>query len=273
MYNLLAVAAKSVAIDFSMMGLLPLIFLFIASFTSVFTVRWYLKTKDFKRIIVPFSISLILFTLATVQIGSEGKNILSTFYLLFILGSIGASALLQIFRKTASSLLTISLVLIIVIFFLFLRSITAYTGETKIAEIFVSEKNEQGLTLHITPINQNDTPFPKIVKIKGERFGLIIYQVIFSDLAVFLGAKTRYAWLGITGFDSSFRQKSLLLFPDTLNKKAIFEKIERHELALPFIESAQADISTKIAVENTVYEVFIENDGGTTIKKSKTRVD
>lgn len=273
MYNLLAVATKPVAIDFSMMGLLPLAFIFIAAFTLIFTIRWYVKTKNIKRIIVPLAISLILFTLAAIQISSEGKSILSTFYLLFILGSIGISALLQIFRKTASSLLTISLVAIIVLFFLFLRSITAYTGETKIAEIFVSEKDSEGITLQITPINQNDTPFPKIVKIKGERFGLIIYQVIFSDLAVFLGAKTRYAWLGITGFDSSFRQKSLLLFPDTLNKKAIFEKIEKYELSLPFIESAQADISTKIAVKNAVYEVFIENDGGTTIKKLKITKD
>jgi len=267
MYNLLSITTKPVSVDFSIMGLLPLVFIAVASFTLIFAIRWYIKTKDIKRILVPLAISIIMFILAAVQIDSAGKSIFSTFYLFFILVSIAISALLQIFRKTASSLLAISFTLVIVLFFLFLRSITAYTGETKIAEIYISEKTSEGMTLHITPINQNDTPFPKIVKLKGERFGLIIYQVIFSDLAVFLGAKTRYAWLGVTGFDSSFQQKSLLLFPDSLNKKALFEKIEKYELSIPFVESAQADISTKIAIKNTTYEVFIENDGGTTIKK------
>ncbi len=272
MYNLLAINAKPVTIDFSMMGLLSLVFLFASTFAMISSIRWYLKTKDFKKIIIPLVISVVFLLISVLQLTSEGKNIFSTFHIIFFLGSLGVSFLLQTFRKTTSSLLIGIFLLFVIMVFLFLRSITAYTGETKIAEIFVSEKTSEGMTLHITPINQNDTPYPKIVKLKGERFGLVIYQVIFTDLAVFLGAKTRYAWLGITGFDSSFKQKSLILFPDFLNKKAIFEKIEKYELSLPFIESAQADIFTKIATENGFYEVFIENDGGTTIKKREKKV-
>jgi hypothetical protein len=63
----------------------------------------------------------------------------------------------------------------------------------------------------------------------------LFYQVVFSDTAIFVGAKTRYAWLGMTAFDSMAKQTDLHLFPDFFRRMEVFAAMEKRELSLPFV--------------------------------------
>jgi hypothetical protein len=178
-----------------------------------------------------------------------------------------AAFLLQIFKRSFGTVLVCCCVLLILVVVLFIRSLTAFTGRTLIANIQTLTADGKEMHLLVEPQNGSlpgqEESFS--VVLQGDHFGLFVYQIIFDDAAVFLGAKTRYAWLGMTSFDGIFTQKDKLLFPDALSRAGIFDNLERRELSLPFVRSVQADIALKIAHPKMRYAVWIENDGGVTI--------
>jgi len=262
-----AIAAKY-SYNFSISFLLVLLFLFLSIFYLVKFSRVYIKEKKLSKAAVPGIISFIFLaaTLVTNFIQGSSSMLFSTFSIYFIIGALIVSILMQVFKKTIGSLVTFLVLGIIIMAVLFLRSLTAFTGSTKIAIIRVLDQKAGTMTLQIEPVNNTSVKYPSIIKLKGERFGVIVYNIIFSDLAVFFGAKTRYAWLGMTASTMGFKQTDLQLFKDFLNRKIIFEQIERNELRLPFIKSAQASVTYKIAITGKTYYVFIENDDGVSIR-------
>jgi hypothetical protein len=250
-------------------GALPLYgFIFIFSFFGVLFLRRFVRDHTFRKHLVPLCIAGtalvagIVYAIATSNFHLFGKTFTWSLLLIFL----AISFLLQIFRRSFGTLLALCFGLLILAVFLFIRSLTAFTGRTLIANIHIQAADGKEMRLLIEPKNDS-LPGQEAftVTLPGERFGLIVYQVIFSDLAVFVGAKTQYAWIGMTSFGRDFEQKAVNLFPDTLSRRSIFESLEHRELTLPFVRSVQADIPTKIALPRMSYAVWIENDGGVTI--------
>jgi len=252
------------------LGALPLYaLLFVFAFCLVLFVRRAVRDRSAKRHFVSLTIAGlalvggIAYALATDNFHLFGN----AFTWILLLSFVGISLLLQLFTRSFGTLLGICVALLALVVFLFIRSLTAFTGRVLIANIYAQAADGEEMRLFVEPQNDSlpgqDQAFA--VTLQGERFGLIVYQVVFSDIAVFVGAKTQFAWLGMTSFGAEFDQKTVELFPDALSRKGIFENLERREISLPFVRSVQADISTKIALPGRSYAVWIENDGGVTI--------
>ena len=250
-------------------GALPLYaLLFVFAFSGVLFIRHFLRDRNIKKHRISLYIAgaafaaCILYAVISGNAHLFGKAFTWSLLLVFL----AISFLLQLFRRSFGTFLALCVGLLILFVFLFIRSLTAFTGRTLIANIHAQAADGQEMHLLIEPKN-NSLPVQEAftVTLTGERFGLIVYQVIFSDIAVFVGAKTQYAWIGMTSFGPEFKQESISLFPDALSRKSVFENLERRELTLPFVRSVQADIPTKLALPRMSYAVWIENDGGVTI--------
>jgi hypothetical protein len=204
--------------------------------------------------------------------GGISTTFFSPLTALLLGGMLALSLLLQIFRRPVGTLLILAIVGVVLFAVLFLRSLAAFTGRTKLADIAVVSASTNAMILQLYPATVTGPETSEILELQGTRFGVVVYQVIFDDLAVFFGSKTRYAWLGMMAFDSELRQTDLRLFPDAFNRKAVFEQIERGELALPFVKSVQMDIATRLADPGKHFAVWVENDGGITIEAEKRRL-
>lgn len=259
--------------DFSLPSLLTLLLLFLFAFFAVWTGRRAFKHRSMQGAWLQLGLAVAALAGCITQaiLSGHGMRLLSPFALLFLLGALVLSFLIQTFRKTLGTLTVVLVVAALLLAFLFLRSLAAFTGSTLIATIHVLEKAEQTMTLRVTPEKEGGPEYPSLMRLKGDRFALIVYQVVFNDLAVFFGVKTRYAWLGMTAFDSGFKQTDLKLFPDFLQRKAVLEAMEKNEVRLPFVKSVQASMDSKLAFPGRAYQVFVENDGGVTIRPFKAQ--
>ena len=253
--------------DFSFSYLITLLLFFVGAFFIVLCLRNYFKVKSFKQIWIYLVLCCLI--LGAIITTGDLEKIFSKLTLFVFLGALFISYLIQRFRKTVGTLTVLLIISLVILLFLFIRSFTAFTGQTKLATIKVLESKNSKMALYLIPENTKAIDLPTTIPLKGTRFGLIVYQVIFSDMAVFVGAKTRYSWIGMTAFDSGFKQTDLKPFNDFFQKKKIFELMEKKEVKLPFIKSIQAEIPNKIALQGSTYDVYIENDGGITIKTRK----
>ena len=227
-------------------------------------VKKALRNRSWKKGIMPGAIGLALLAGASVLAIAGGRGALlgSSFYLIFTTACLILFTLWQFVRKIVGSLLLLSLAGLFIAVFLFIRSLAAFTGETKIAVITVLDRDADSITLQLEKKNTSGPDVPTVLKLKGERFGTVIYQVVFDSTAVFLGSKTRYAWLGMTAFSSGARQTDLHLFPDSMKRMAVFSAMEKREVRLPFIRSVQLSMDSKIAEKGKVYDVLVKNNGG-----------
>lgn len=256
-------------IDLSLGSLPVYLLLFVFAWSSVLFARRTVRDRLPRRHLPSLSISLLALVGSVLYaLLSEGLHVFSSaFSWTFLAGCLLFSFFVQIFKRSLGTIAGLSLAALIVMVILFIRSLTAFTGRTLIARIQADTANGEMMSLLVEPqpgsIPGIERPFT--LSLPGERFGLIVYQIIFDDTAVFLGAKTRYAWLGITSFGTNFTQKAVRLFPATSSRKELFESLEKRELSLPFVRSVQADIATKLAIAGKKYSVWIENDGGVTI--------
>ncbi|MDR2733059.1 MAG: hypothetical protein LBC99_00270 [Spirochaetota bacterium] len=252
------------------LGALPLyILLFAFAFSLVMFLRRAIRDSSVQDHRILFLVTFIALAAVIVYAFTAGCAHLfsQSFTWILLLIFMAVSFLLQIFKRAFGSLLVCCCVLLILAVVLFIRSLTAFTGRTLIANIHAITADGKEMHLLVEPRNGSlpgqEEAFS--VAMQGDHFGLFVYQIIFDDAAVFLGAKTRYAWLGMTSFESIFTQKDKYLFPDALSRAALFDTLERRELTLPFVRSVQADIAIKAARPKMRYAVWIENDGGVTI--------
>ncbi|MCD6123145.1 MAG: hypothetical protein J7K04_15010 [Spirochaetales bacterium] len=178
------------------------------------------------------------------------------------------------FKKTIGLLTVIVLVLGIGSVFLFVHSLHAYTGETKIADIRVLDLNKDSMKIEIIE-SPSET---EIVQLKGSYFAPIVKEVIFADYFVFLGAKTWYRFIGVTGF-SFVKDKGVMTLKQTDRgfyfkrpegiSESIYKYFEKYEDSIPGVKTVQVDITAKKAVNLKVYSLFIQNDGGLQIVDTK----
>ncbi len=256
-------------IDLSL-GSFPIyILLIIFAWAGVLFVRRSLKGRMPRQHIPSLVVSLAALVCAVLYgIFLGGLHVFTgAFSWTFLVAALLFSFLVQTFKRSFGTISGLVFAAFIIAIILFIRSLTAFTGRTLIARIHADLADGTQMTLLVEPqpgaIPTADRPFT--ITLPGERFGLIVYQIVFDDAAVFLGAKTRFAWLGMMSFGSNFIQKKVHFFSDGLSRKHLFESLEKRELALPFVRSVQADIATKLAIPGKRYSVWIENDGGVSI--------
>ena len=168
------------------------------------------------------------------------------------------------------SLGTITLFLILALALtagLFLRSLTAFTGETEIGRVRVLAARGGEMKLEIVAARGE----PVIRPLAGSYFAPVVKVVIFDDLYVFFGAKTWYRFEGFTSFalqktdaGQSFRQQDTdYYFPEPQGvSQRLWELFERNEGRIPGVRSVQVEMDLKKARELATFSLRLQNDGG-----------
>ena len=261
-------APAGYALDLSVSTLGLLLISAAGLFFMARTCKKLLRERSWKAVRVPLltGAALLVLTLTLTLASGRGSLLTGSFYLFFCLITFGLFLLWQFLRKIAGSILLLTAIGLVLAVVLFIRSLAAFTGDTRIATVTVLSVGTNGISLQLEKAGPSGPEVPTLLRLKGERFGPIVYQAIFSDTAVFLGTKTRYAWLGMTAFDGTLRQSDLHLFPDSLKRMSVFSAMERREVRLPFIRSVQLSMDSKIAVAGSVYDIRVKNNGGILIE-------
>ncbi len=178
------------------------------------------------------------------------------------------------FRKAVGIPVLVLLAVAGVTVSLFLRSITAFTGETEIAAVRVLSSNRDSMRLELIPKAEQ----PVLLTMEGEYFAPIVKVVIFDDLLVFLGAKTWYRFEGMTSFKLvkegdgyGFRQGSTdFYFPTPTGiSETVWSFFEKHETRIPGVKTVQVEMDLKRADsqarEFATYGIVVRNNGGVEI--------
>ena len=183
------------------------------------------------------------------------------------------------FRKSVGALTALLLLALVLTTGLFVRSLTAFTGETEIGRVRVLEAHDGQMRLEVLEARGQ----PVILPMSGTYFAPVVKVVIFDDAFVFLGAKTWYRFEGFTSFalqkgDSgqSFRQQDTdFYFPEAQGMpQRLWELFERYEGRIPGVRSVQVEMDLKKVRETAgkgrlgkprelaTYSLRLQNDGG-----------
>jgi hypothetical protein len=167
------------------------------------------------------------------------------------------------FKKALGIPLLVLLVAVVIVFGLFLQSISAFTGETEIAAVRVVSADAGAMKLELVPRGAE----PVSLSMKGSYFAPIVKVVIFNDLFVFMGARTWYRFEGMTSFDQNMRQQdSDFRFPHALGiSETLWRLFEENETRVPGVKTVQIEMTLKKAKEFSSYGIRIQNDGGVQI--------
>ena len=171
------------------------------------------------------------------------------------------------FRKTVGALTAFLLLALVLVTGLFVRSLTAFTGETEIGRVRVLAARDGQMKLEILGSRSE----PVILPMAGSYFAPVVKVVIFDDAFVFLGAKTWYRFEGLTSFalekgDSgqNFRQQDTDYYfrePQGMPER-LWELYERYEGRIPGVRSVQVEMDLKKARALAEYSLRLQNDGG-----------
>ena len=167
------------------------------------------------------------------------------------------------FRRALGIPALVLAIALVAAFLLFLRSLHAFTGETEIATVRVLSVQPTSMRLQLVPRGEE----PVLLTMNGTSFSPIVRVVIFSDLLVFLGARTWYRFEGMTSFDDSVRQQDTdfrFARPPGISE-SLWKLFEAYERWIPGVKTAQTELVLKRARELSTYGIMVENDGGVEI--------
>lgn len=164
------------------------------------------------------------------------------------------------FKKAMGIPAVILAIALVAVFALFLQSIHAFTGETEIASLRAISVDPASMRLELVPRASE----PVLLTMKGNYFSPIVKVVIFSDLLVFLGARTWYRFEGMTSFDQNLRQQDTdfhFARPSGISE-GLWKLFEEYEMRIPGVKTAQTELIVKKAKEFATYGIMVQNDGG-----------
>jgi hypothetical protein len=200
-------------------------------------------------------------------------------FLYFFAGCTVLSFLAFRFRKSAGTVTLLLLLGLILMASLFVRSLTAFTGETEIGRVRVLSAGDSRMNLELVPARGE----PVILEMAGNYFAPVVKVVIFDDLYVFLGARTWYRFEGLTSYarqktesGQSFRQQDTdYYFPEAKGlPQSLWELFEHYEKRIPGVRSVQVEMDLKKvrqtpsslrpgkARDLATYSLRLQNDGG-----------
>jgi hypothetical protein len=167
------------------------------------------------------------------------------------------------FKKALGIPIGVLLLALIIVFGLFLQSIRAFTGETEIAAVKVLSTTPSSMRLELVPRGDE----PVLLTMNGTYFAPIVKVVIFSDLFVFMGARTWYRFEGVTSFNDAYRQQDTdfrFARPLGISEK-LWSLFEANETRVPGVKAVQIEMTLKKAREFASYGIMVQNDGGVQI--------
>jgi hypothetical protein len=188
-------------------------------------------------------------------------------FLYFYAACVVLSFLALRFRKSLGAVTIFLLLALALTSALFLRSLTAFTGETEIGRVRALSAREGRMTLELVVPGGE----PVILEQAGSYFAPVVKVVIFDDLYVFLGAKSWFRFEGLTSFapqktdqGQSFRQQDTdYRFPEPPGMpQRLWELFERFESRIPGVRSVQVEMDLKKARELATYSLRLQDDGG-----------
>jgi len=248
--------------------LLVLLLLLACAYLAILTLRVNAREEDTAKVKPPLFafITCVLLTVLAVLYFRLIAPFFSWFTLIYFALVCLASFLFQSFQKIVTGVVVGLLLLTITTVLLLINSVQAYTGACRIADLTVLEKTPNDIVLRIDPRRTKSLRHSQVLIIRGNRIGVVIKQIVFSDLPVFLGAKTAYSWLGVKGYGASLREQDYQRFPDRFHRAVFYDFFARHEKQLSFIKSVQTDVVIKRVWRGRRLGVFVENDGGVTLR-------
>jgi hypothetical protein len=176
-------------------------------------------------------------------------------------GIAAAKAFLALSFRKAMGIPVLALVIALVVAIaLFLQGVHAYTGETEIASVRAIGVDSASMRLELVPRGGQ----PVLLSMKGTSFSPIVKVVIFSDLLVFVGARTWYRFEGMTSFDENLRQQDTdfhFTRPIGISER-LWKLFEEYETKIPGVKTAQIELTVKKAKEFASYGIMVQNDGG-----------
>jgi hypothetical protein len=231
-----------------------------------------------KWIIVCINLSVaILFVLAGLFVPGLDKFTESTGFLFSYFFILLAYFFIAFRFKKAIGLPSVMVIVLLAVFaLLFLQSITAFTGETEIAEVKVHYAGDNEMTLEVV---RKGAP-PEMVKMDGEYFAPVVEIVIFDDFLVFFGYKTWYRFIGLTSFAYeknedglyTYRQQNTdYYFENPLGiSNWLYKFMRENQNVIPGIKTVQVEIDPFKVFEESglepekfrTYSIRIQNDGG-----------
>jgi hypothetical protein len=167
------------------------------------------------------------------------------------------------FKRALGIPVVVLLIALGVVFALFLQSINAFTGETEIATVRTISVDSASMRLELVPRGAE----PVLLTMKGTSFSPVVKVVIFSDLLVFLGARTWYRFDGMTSFDQNLRQQDTdfrFARPSGISEQ-VWKVFEEYDNRIPGVKTAQIELVVKRAREFATYGIMVQNDGGVEI--------
>jgi hypothetical protein len=186
-------------------------------------------------------------------------------FLYFYAACAALSFLALRFRKSLGAATLLLLLALAFTAALFLRSLSAFTGETEIGRVRVLAAREGRMELEVTAARGE----PVIRPMAGAYFAPVVKVVIFDDLFVFLGAKSWYRLEGFSSFslqkgDAVPHQETTFTFPEPEGiTQRLWEFFERYEKRIPGVRSVQTEMDLKkVRRELTTYSLRLQNDGG-----------
>jgi len=231
------------------------------------------KAATRKWVLVCFYLSAsVLLALAGVFLPSS-PAVMDIRLLWVFLASAVLSAASFRFRKTAGSLILLSLIVIVLSFALFLQSLRAFSGETEIAVVRVLSVDDSRMKLEVSPSDPS-VAAPTVLDLEGRYFAPVVKVVIFDDLFVFLGVKTWYRFMGMTSFRVPADSKTTELKqgqggwwirrPADL-AETMYAWFESNDGRIPGVKTVQIGMDLKKARERGSYSIRVQNDGGVEI--------
>ena len=228
------------------------------------------KARNRKWILICIYFSLsIIFLLCAIFVPGP-RHFLDARLLYLFAGAAAVFFLVFRFKKSIGLPLTLLFIMFVILLILFFQSITAFTGETKIATIRVLEAEGGHMKIEIT--RTADKPAESdIIEMAGSYIAPVVKIIIFEDYLVFLGARTWYRFVGISSFKTE-KDMEIPLQADRYQfrnppgiSESLYSYFEKNEKTLPGVKSVQVNMDLKLAKSATDYSVMLQNDGGVEI--------
>jgi hypothetical protein len=172
------------------------------------------------------------------------------------------------FKKAAGVPIFVLGTAVVILAVSFLQAWAAFTGETEIARVTVLSTNGGSQHLELEPAD--DSP-PVILTLQGDYFAPIVETVIFDDWYVFLGRRSLYRFVGISGFvreqdETGYRFRQTgddHYFPEPSGiTGSLYRWFEVNEHRIPGVKSVQVEVDLKRARTLHQYSIRVQRDGG-----------
>jgi hypothetical protein len=175
------------------------------------------------------------------------------------------------FKKAAGIPMFVLITAIVVLAFSFLQAWAAFTGEAEIAQVTVLSATGDSLYLELDLPGDGS---PTILTLEGQYFAPVVETVIFEDWYVFLGRRSLYRFIGLSGFvrerdEAGYRFRQTAddyYFPEPSGiTGSLYRWFEAKEQRLPGVKTVQVEVDLKRARTLHEYSIRVQSDGGVQI--------